>query len=247
MIPTPSHAYIPPPAEAVQLSVDDLAVRLLGLIHEAGQGHLLTRGNVGVPGNWEHHAPGAATDESFLMAVSEAYDWLAVNGLVAVRPGNETGWGYVTKRGLRILAEAEPAATARAESRLGVDLHRSIGAEVRHQFLVGNYDVAVFIAFREVESRIRDLAGFDNADHRLPMITNAFNPTKPGPLADPATTRSEQVAMMEFFRGPFGVFRNETGHRRVDYGSAILASEVVMTADLQLRMLDRIAGRLGKA
>src|SRR3954454_15619009 len=96
-----SQKYIPPPAAAVDLSVDDLALRLLRLIHDELQGHLNTRSDVGVAGHWAEHASGAGTDAGFLRAVSEAYDWLAVNGLVAVEPGNTSGRGYVTRRGIR--------------------------------------------------------------------------------------------------------------------------------------------------
>lgn len=42
-----------------------------------------------------------------------------------------------------------------------------------------------------------------------------------------------------------GVFKNPSSHRIVDYDDPTLASEVVLFADLLLRMLDRSAGDPG--
>lgn len=46
----------------------------------------------------------------------------------------------------------------RAEERLDVDLHPTIGTRARTQFLLGEPEAAVLIAMREVEITIRELA-----------------------------------------------------------------------------------------
>ena len=46
---------------------------------------------------------------------------------------------------------------------------------------------------------------------------------------------------MELYAGALGLFTNPTSHRFVDYGSATEAAEVVLLADLLLRLLDRRA------
>lgn len=43
---------------------------------------------------------------------------------------------------------------------------------------------------------------------------------------------------MTLFRGAIGVSKNPVSHRQVDYADPTLASEVVLLADLLLRMLD---------
>ena len=45
------------------------------------------------------------------------------------------------------------------------------------------------------------------------------------------------------FRGALGVFKNPSSHREVEFDGPTEAAEVVMLADLLLRMLDRIAQR----
>jgi hypothetical protein len=61
------------------------------------------------------------------------------------------------------------------------------------------------------------------------------------PLAPAGVDRGEVVAEMELYAGALGLFKNPTSHRFVDYGSATEAAEVVLLADLLLRLLDRRA------
>ncbi|MEU8501457.1 MULTISPECIES: TIGR02391 family protein [Streptomyces] len=58
-----------------------------------------------------------------------------------------------------------------------------------------------------------------------------------GPTADPG----EAVALMELFKGAFGTFKNPASHRRVDFADPTEAAEVVLLADLLMRLLDKIA------
>lgn len=49
---------------------------------------------------------------------------------------------------------------------------------------------------------------------------------------------------MSLFAGTYAVLRNPAGHREVDYDDVIEASEVVTTASLLMRLLDRVENRL---
>jgi hypothetical protein len=49
--------------------------------------------------------------------------------------------------------------------------------------------------------------------------------------------------MMALFRGAFGLFRNTTGHRNVEFPDPDYAVEVVALADLLHRILDQITER----
>jgi hypothetical protein len=73
-------------------------------------------------------------------------------------------------------------------------------------------------------------------------MRKAFGPT--GPLIDPQVPESERSAVRELFTGAYGAFRNPASHRTVDLGDVTMASEVILLADLLLRMLDRVEGRL---
>ena len=46
--------------------------------------------------------------------------------------------------------------------------------------------------------------------------------------------------MMELFAGAIGTFKNPSSHRQVDYNDPTEASEIVMLADLLMRILDRM-------
>jgi hypothetical protein len=50
--------------------------------------------------------------------------------------------------------------------------------------------------------------------------------------------------MRALFAGAYAVFRNPTGHREVDYDDVVEAAEVVETASLLMRILDRIDRRI---
>jgi hypothetical protein len=67
----------------------------------------------------------------------EAYDWLSNNGLIAVLPGESSGWGFVTRHGDRVSAAKDGRALLAAEARLNVDLHPLVERRVRRQFLLG--------------------------------------------------------------------------------------------------------------
>lgn len=52
--------------------------------------------------------------------------------------------------------------------------------------------------------------------------------------------RGESVAQMDLFKGAIGLFKNPASHRRVDYNDPTEAAEVVLLADLQMRLLNKI-------
>jgi len=65
-----------------------------------------------------------------------------------------------------------------------------------------------------------------------------------GPLADPQLDPGERTGTMELFAGAVGTFKNPPSHRQVDYADPTEASEVVLLADLLMRLLDRAEKRL---
>ena len=92
---------------------------------------------------------------------------------------------------------------------------------------------------REVEIRVRELAKAENSLIGVKLMRGAFKPDG-GPLADPHLDAGEQVGMMELFAGAIGTFKNPSSHRQVDYNDPTEASEVIMLADLLMRILDRL-------
>lgn len=68
-----------------------------------------------------------------------------------------------------------------------------------------------------------------------------------GPLADPDAPDAEQEALMHLFRGAHGAFRNPASHRDLDFDDPVEAAEIVLLADLLVRITDRAAARLVSA
>jgi uncharacterized protein (TIGR02391 family) len=215
-------------AQIQQLPLDRLALLVLEHVdaHEWNTHSFLI-------GAQERGTRGAALD-----CLSEAMNWLIAQGLVARdKPGQSSPQSiFVTRTGKRVLSEG--IAGVMAAARLNVDLHKRL-ARVRTQFLVGEYELAAFAAMREVEIRVRELAKTEKSLIGVKLMRGAFKPDG-GPLADPNLDQGEQVGMMELFAGAIGTFKNPPSHRQVDYNDPTEASEVVMLADLLMRILDRL-------
>jgi len=125
-------------------------------------------------------------------------------------------------------------------------LHPRVAQLVEQQFLLGEYDVAVFVAMREVEIRVRELAGASDSDLGTRLMDKAFAPGVPGRLVDQDAEGGEQQAMLNLFKGAIGMFKNPTSHRAVEYEDPKIAGDAVLLADLLLRLLDGIETRLRK-
>jgi uncharacterized protein (TIGR02391 family) len=219
-------------AAIVQAPVDLLALRILRDVHVNEEWNSY---------NWMIKAQSGPLRASVpaLRALEEAWAWLRAKGFVAHDPAQSSDSAiFITRRGLHALNEG--VRLMRAEERLDVDLHPLIASRVRSQFLLGEYELAALAAFREVEERVRALGGYTDADFGVDMIKRAFSP-QGGPLRDPEAAPGEQASMLALFSGAYGVFRNPLSHRTVDLGDVTMASEVVLLADLLLRLLDRLA------
>jgi uncharacterized protein (TIGR02391 family) len=179
--------------------------------------------------------------------IAEAWAWLEAHALIGRHPTQDSSDArMITESGRHALENGLDR--LRAGQRLGMELHPLIAGRVRTQFLMGEFELAAFQAMREVEIRVRSLSGFGEDQIGVPLMTMAFNPNEKmrGPLVDSEAERGEQEAVMAIFRGSIGMFKNPSSHRAVDYSDPTFGAEVVLLADLLLRILDRIAERLGK-
>lgn len=221
--------------EVVRMPLDALALRILRDVNETDEWNSY---------NWmnsRQQSPEFRQRPDALRAFEEAWAWLRAKALVAHNPTQTHEAAiFITRRGRKALDEG--LALTRAEERLDVDPHPRIAERVRSQFLLGEYELAALAAFREVEIRVRALGGFGDEVYGLDLMRKAFGPN--GPLSDPQVPESERGALRELFSGAYGAFRNPASHRTFDLGDVTMASEVVLVADLLLRMLDRIEARL---
>ncbi len=84
-------------------------------------------------------------------------------------------------------------------------------------FRRGDYDTAVFAAFKEVEVRVREAAGLPGHLIGVSLMREAFRDG--GPLANMNQDKGERVALMETFAGAIGMFKNPGSHRSVEFSA----------------------------
>lgn len=176
-----------------------------------------------------------------LQRLSDAWGWLIARGLLAPDPSQSSGdWYRLTARGTEIAGDEHALAVLDAEDRLSMDLHPLLREKVRPIFSLGDHETAAFAAMKAVEVRVRSISGLDGLGVNL--MRAAFKKDG-GPLADGDADGGEQVATMELFAGAIGTFKNPVSHRTVDFGDPAEAAEVVLLADLLMRLLDRVEQR----
>jgi uncharacterized protein (TIGR02391 family) len=231
--------------EAVALPVDELGLRLLRFrFDSANSGGGTSRHNLLLASAWqEGPATYAQPSDEFMLAIAEAFDWLRANCLIAQMPTNMGTYDkafFRTRLGDDVLASRRPVGHVRGAAQLMVELHQRIESRVRAQYLLGEHETAVFLAMREVEIRVRELSGAEDDASGVSLIRSAFKPNPPGPLTDTTLPTAERQATMELFSGAYGVFRNPSGHREVEYRDPATVARIVLLADLLLHLLDRI-------
>lgn len=161
--------------------------------------------------------------------------------MVATNPNqSSTDARIVTRAGKRAVQQGSLAEILAAE-RIGLNLHPRLEGKVRPIFLLGDYETAAFKAMKEVEVRVRELAGLPDELIGVTLIRQAFNPNGV-PLTDPSHEGGERQARSDLFAGAIGSFKNPTSHRTVTYTDPTEASEVIMLADMLMRILDSIEG-----
>jgi uncharacterized protein (TIGR02391 family) len=183
--------------------------------------------------------------DSTLRCWSEALNWLVSKNLVAFgKPGQSAQPNsiFITRLGYKVLREGHE--TIRAIERLDVALHSRL-ERVKSQFLLGEFELAAFAAMREVEIRVRELSGADLSLLGVKLMRKSFG--EGGKLADSELDPGERTGTMELFAGAIGTFKNPPSHRQVDYADPTEASEVVLLADLLMRLLDRVEERIASA
>lgn len=173
--------------------------------------------------------------------IAEAVAYMKSEAWISPDPtqSSTSGYCFVTTRGKRAL-ESDGTQEMLAERRLSTELHPLIAERVRRQYMLGEYEQAAHISMREVEIQVRKRAGADKSEIGVRLMKDAFGAK--GPLRNAEDETGEQEAMMALYWGAIGVFKNPSSHRKVEYDDPVLASEVVLLADLLLRLLDRSGG-----
>ena len=167
-------------------------------------------------------------------AVGEALNWLQSQGFLASRPvAQGTEVIYVTRRGRELPERQDGAYRNPTLLRL---LHPIIAQRAYPAFVRGEYDTAVFTAFKAVEVEVRRAAGLPNELIGTSLMREAFKPTV-GPLAAVHDASAEQEAVSHLFAGAIGHAKNPHSHRDAAVQPED-ACHLLMFASYLLRIVD---------
>jgi uncharacterized protein (TIGR02391 family) len=166
----------------------------------------------------------------------EAWSWLTREGILAITPG-EANWSFVTRRGQKLQTATDFEAFRKAGLMPKELLHPALLQKAYPPFLRGEYDTAVFVAFREVEEMVRAKGGFAPEDIGMKLMRAAFAPGS-GPLGDKTLPAAEQQAEGDIFAGAIGRFKNPSSHRTVGLSDAAFAVEIILIANHLLRIVE---------
>ena len=168
-------------------------------------------------------------------ALMEAWVWLENEGLLVPKPGSD-GWVVISRRGRKLRTRDQVDSYRHANLLPRHQLHPRIAQKVWAMFLRGDYDTAVFQAFKEVEVRVREAAQCAETDLGVDLMRKAFGVG--GLLTDAAAPKGEQEALAHLFAGAIGSYKNPHSHRSVtiEPGEAV---EMIMLASHLLGIVDK--------
>jgi uncharacterized protein (TIGR02391 family) len=236
-------SLVPSVLDLLALEVEELAGVLLVHLNSYRQGdsEVVQHGKIS-PGNllgaW-HRSPGydGERKEEVKRALMEAWAWLESEAfLVESEPGSH--WFFVSRRGQQLLSREDVAAYRQANALPRHNLHPIIASRVYPAYLRGEYDTAVFQAFREVEVAVRVASDFPATMLGVPLMRAAFRPpndkTAAGPLTDAQLPGGEQEAMVSLFAGVLGLYKNPHSHRHIPTGPIDAAEVIGLASQLTL-------------
>jgi len=179
--------------------------------------------------------------EAVQKAIMESWVWLEREGCLAPKPGLIAGNAvFVTRRGKR-LAESQDTSAYKRPGLLPKEfLHPVIAQKVWSAFIRGEYDTAVFQAFKQVEVGVRQAASYSDSDIGVTLMRKAFNPDS-GPLSDQSALPGERQALSDLFAGAIGSYKNPHSHRNVAVNDSDEAAEMIILASHLLKIVDSLS------
>lgn len=225
------HEVIPDPEVLLELEPEELAGPLLRCLNslEEGERGLLNRYNYSLPNTVREYPP--QHRERISEALMEAWVWLEREGLLAPKPGSQGEFVFITRRGKQLQTE-EDFQTLRQGLLLPRELlHPVILQKSWSPFLRGEYDTAVFQAFKQVEIATRAAGAYGERDYGTDLMRRAFNVDN-GPLSDSSAPEAERQGLSDLFAGAIGLYKNPHSHRDVPLQARDAVELIVLASHL---------------
>jgi uncharacterized protein (TIGR02391 family) len=231
----------PEPELLLSLAAEELAFPLLELAKEQMQNGMVLRDNVlsvlrGTGSTAERISP--FPPEAGL-AVTEAWVWLEVNLFLVPADGTNGAHGFrvLGRRAFQIRTEDQFKQFRDAAAFPKSLLHPAIADKVWVSLARGDFEDAVFAAFKAVEIAVRRAANLPDTLVGVGLMRKAFD-KESGPLTDMTQPEPEREALAHLFAGAIGSYKNPHSHRTVTINEMKEAQEQVVIASHLLRIVD---------
>jgi uncharacterized protein (TIGR02391 family) len=184
----------------------------------------------------------SAKEATIELAVSEAMNWLQVHGFLVERVARGAYQpGLTLSRLANSLDDHEQFRRSARQSYIDPSfLHPALLTAPLKNFISGEFDTAIYQAFKAVEKSVRTSSGLPPHSYGSGMIETAFKP-KLGPLANTSLDEQEQRGEQSLMVGAFKRYRNASGHRDSGIDDIVEVAEILALASLCLRIIDRNA------
>ena len=220
----------PPLETALEMAPEELGpfvLRQLKTIPHINRHNYTLEGNAGMV----EYAGGNIG--KFRKCLMEAWVWLEREMFIAPDPGQDGSWAFITRMGEQVLQSQDFSTYAKESLLAPKTLDPVLVRKVKPLFLRGDYDTAIFQAFKEVEIRVRREGGYDKQDIGVSLMRKAFHP-QTGTLTNKMSEQGEKQAMSDFFAGAIGLFKNPVSHRDVGNVSPEFAADAIRVANCLL-------------
>lgn len=230
-------SIIPNPEALLALEPEELAGIVLEYLNSLTrrEGSQLNRYNFSLPHTVEEYPK--EYQDRISKALMEGWVWLEREGLIAPEPGSQENWVFITRRGERLKKAPDLKVYRMADLLPRRLIHPVVAQKVWSTFIRGDYDTAVFQAFKEVEVAVRNAGNFSLEDFGVSLMRKAFDKTN-GPLTDPKLPESEREALAHLFAGAIGSYKNPQSHRNVSITEPTEVVEMIVLASHLLRIVD---------
>jgi uncharacterized protein (TIGR02391 family) len=245
-------SLVPSADDLLALEVEELAGVLLAHLSSLGSNSgdsIVNQGSISQHNffnNRHQHPEYGDRQAEVSQALIAAWTWLENEGFLVRDPLQQSPSFSISVRAQALKTREDFAAYRKANLLPKALLHPLIASKVYPAFLRGEYDTAVFQAFREVEVAVRAAGKFPADRVGVALMREAFRPVDvkgpssgAGPLTDQTLPSAEQEGMAHLFSGAIALYKNPQSHRNVPT-NATDAAEVIGFASHLLRTVDRL-------
>lgn len=175
--------------------------------------------------------------EEEMMLTYEAVEELQNDGYLMKDPSQrDPGFLMFTTKGKELVAkQKDPEVHGFRLEELITDkelLHKCL-----NPFNDGDYEPAIFSAYKFVEEKVRIVSGASLADIGVELMTKALHPERGKLSIKTCKLPAEQEGVYNLFKGSIAFFKNPSSHRTVNYDDRIVTIQIISFADLLLKIL----------